>query len=67
MKGTMADYVIASVAETAIMDVYPYEGESEVKTEFPLCSKTETEIKGKNVVVDKTGVKTVVTVHDNID
>ena len=25
MKGTLADYVIASVAETAIMDVYPYE------------------------------------------
>ena len=25
MKGTMADYQIASVAETAIMDVYPYE------------------------------------------
>ena len=25
MKGTMAGYVIASVAETAIMDIYPYE------------------------------------------
>lgn len=25
MKGTMADYVIGSVLETAIMDVYPYE------------------------------------------
>lgn len=25
MKGTMADYIIASVAETALMDVYPYE------------------------------------------
>lgn len=25
MKGTLADYQIASVAETAIMDVYPYE------------------------------------------
>lgn len=24
MKGTMADYLIASVAETPIMDVYPY-------------------------------------------
>ena len=24
MKGTMADYQISSVAETAIMDVYPY-------------------------------------------
>lgn len=25
MKGTMADYLIASVSETKIMDVYPYE------------------------------------------
>ena len=25
MKGTIADYQIASVSETAIMDVYPYE------------------------------------------
>lgn len=33
MKGTMADYQIASVAETAIMDVYPYEA-SEEKPEF---------------------------------
>lgn len=29
MKGTMADYEIASVAETAIMDVYPYEAKEE--------------------------------------
>ena len=34
MKGTMADYVVASVAETAIMDVYPYEAEPDVKPEF---------------------------------
>lgn len=32
MRGTMADYQIGSVAETAIMDVYPYTAESEVKT-----------------------------------
>ena len=31
MKGTMADYSIASVAETAIMDVYPYSAEPDVK------------------------------------
>ena len=31
MKGTMADYQIASVAETAIMDVYPYEPKTEEK------------------------------------
>ena len=34
MKGTMADYTIASVAETAIMDVYPYSAEPDVKPEF---------------------------------
>lgn len=34
MKGTMADYVIASVAETAIMDVYPYQAKAEVQPEF---------------------------------
>ena len=35
MKGTMADYQIASVSETAIMDVYPYipEEEKEKKEE----------------------------------
>jgi hypothetical protein len=35
MKGTMADYVIASVNETPIMDVYPYDGEIHVAPEFP--------------------------------
>lgn len=29
MKDTMADYQIASVTETPIMDVYPYEGTNE--------------------------------------
>lgn len=29
MKGTMADYVIASVAETDVMDVYKYEPKEE--------------------------------------
>ena len=31
MKGTMADYQIGSVSETAIMDVYPYEAKAEFK------------------------------------
>lgn len=34
MKGTMADYIIVSVSETAIMDVYPYEADLDVKPEF---------------------------------
>lgn len=29
MKGTMADYIIESVADSKIMDVYPYEGKEE--------------------------------------
>ena len=34
MKGSMADYIIVSVAETPIMDVYPYEAPADAKTEF---------------------------------
>lgn len=34
MKGTMADYVIASMAETPIMDVYRYQVEPDAKPEF---------------------------------
>lgn len=39
MKGTQADYVIGSVAETAIMDVYPYT--ADVKPEFSGDDKKE--------------------------
>ena len=35
MKGSMADYIISSMAETPIMDVYPYQAEPDVKPEFP--------------------------------
>ena len=35
MKGTLIDYIIVSVAETAIMDVYPYEAEADEVNEFP--------------------------------
>lgn len=34
MRGSMADYLIASVEETAIMDVYPYEADKDVPPEF---------------------------------
>ena len=37
MKCSMADYIISSIAETAIMDVYPYSAEPDVKPEFPLA------------------------------
>ena len=33
MKGSMADYIISSMAETAIMDVFPYADEKD-KSEF---------------------------------
>lgn len=34
MKGTLADYVISSIAETAIIDVYPYKVEPDIRPEF---------------------------------
>ena len=35
MKGSMADYIIVSVAETPIVDVYPYEAPADAVVEFP--------------------------------
>ena len=34
MKGSMADYIISSMAETAIMDVCPYQADANEKTEY---------------------------------
>lgn len=81
MKGTMADYQIGSVSETAIMDVYPYEVEESQNdsinksanspvvrnfiTSLPEGCKTTITISGKKVIVDKTGKDTVVTPHNN--
>ena len=39
MEGTMADYQIASVAETTIMDVYRYQAASDDKPEIEQASK----------------------------
>jgi hypothetical protein len=77
MKGTMADYQIALVSETSLMDVYPYSAEestsdnisenanSPVVRNFiqslPEGCKTTITVGGKQVVVDKTGKDTVVT------
>lgn len=33
MKGSMADYIISSMAETPIMDVYPYKANPDIKPE----------------------------------
>ena len=35
MKGSMMDYIISSMAETAIMDVFPFSADPDVKPEFP--------------------------------
>ena len=42
MKGTLADYTIASINETPIMDVYPFTTEPDVKPEFPDAGKGDT-------------------------
>lgn len=34
MKGSMGDYIISSMAETPIMDVYPYKANPDIKPEF---------------------------------
>jgi len=77
MKGTMADYKIGSIAETAIMDIFPYGVESEDETgtnevsespvvrnfllSLPIGCKTIMNIGGKQVVIDKIGKDTKVT------
>lgn len=75
MKGTMADYTIASVTETQMMDVFPYRTEKDTQSpcleelpavrkffqSLPEGCKTEITVAGKNIIVDKTGKDTVVT------
>lgn len=76
MKGILADYEIASVTETQLMDIFPYEaGEDDKDTESPTVEdsvfkrffqslpegqKTEITVDGNTFVVDKTGKDTVV-------
>ena len=40
MEGSMVDYVISAINETAIMDVYPFTAEPDVKPEFPDAAAT---------------------------
>ena len=77
MKGTLADYEIASVTETALMDIFPYDAEDDKDTDktadannpsvrkffqsLPEGCKTEITVSGKKIIVDKTGRDTVVT------
>ncbi len=41
MRGTMADYTIASIVETDIMDIYPFDGAIEEKSETKDESKED--------------------------
>lgn len=82
MKGTMADYIIASVSETPLMDVYPYSERadhidsideaanspvvSHFITSLPDNCRTSITVAGKAIIIDKTGSKTRV-IPDNPD
>ena len=73
MKGSMADYEIASVSETSIMDVYPFlshesdsnssdkETVSKLIISCPDGEKRQISIYGKSVTIDRTGKNTVIT------
>ena len=77
---TLADYEIASVTETALMDIFPYDAEDDKNTDktadannpsvrkffqsLPEGCKTEITVSGKKIIVDKTGRDTVVTPMD---
>lgn len=74
MKGTMADYIISSVSETPLMDVYPYSERadhidsideaanspvvSHFITSLPDNCRTSITVAGKAVIIDKTGRNT---------
>ena len=50
MKGTMADYVIASVSETMLIDVFPFDANSvpaEKKTDEELMAEAKKEAETK--------------------
>lgn len=78
MKGTMADYQIAAVAETPIMDVYPYSedeaGDEHRQPKEPTANellsacregeRTEVIVGGRKIIVDKRGKNTVVIPSD---
>ena len=70
MKDTMADYEIASVSETPIMDIYPFSASQDednssdkesirkVIISCPAGSKCQISIFGKLVTIDRTGKDT---------
>lgn len=72
MKGTLADYDIASVSETQLMDIFPYDVNDESNDDpkspdvkrfllsLPDGQKTEITVSGRSIIVDKTGKDTIV-------
>ena len=62
MKGTMADYQIASIAETAIVDVYPYSAEESNNSEEAINDHANTPVIRNFIQSLPEGCKTIITV-----
>lgn len=62
MKGTMADYQIASIAETAIMDVYPYTYEESNNSEEAINDQANVPVVRNFLQSLPDGCKTTITV-----
>lgn len=62
MKGTMADYQIASVAETAIMDVYPYTVEEDNNSEEAINDQANVPVVRNFLQSLPDGCKTTITI-----
>ena len=62
MKGTMADYQIASIAETAIMDVYPYTAEESNNSEEAINDQANVPVVRNFLQSLPDGRKTTITV-----
>lgn len=62
MKGTMADYQIASIAETSIMDVYPYTAEESNNSEEAINDQANVPVVRNFLQSLPDGCKTTITV-----
>ena len=65
MKGTLADYIIASITETAIMDVFPFNAEVDKRTSNIDKQEIEKAITGESKSIESKMIeaKNVIT-HD---
>lgn len=62
MTGTIADYQIASIAETAIVDVYPYSAEESNNSEEAINDHANTPVIRNFIQSLPEGCKTIITV-----